>query len=226
MLLPSLADHAARGEGAAVEALTRRAVRVAVVFAVPLAALAMALAEPLTHVLLERGAFTAASTTLTATAIAWYAPSVVSMAVAQILFRTYQALHALWRLAGTVGAGIAVNLALMTTLTPLFGFRGLPLAASLSGVALVLLMVLGLRGHARALREALFTWSTAAVLGAGVVAGAGAWAAQGLAGASATAGLFTGAVAGVAVYAAALAALAPAEARAALAVLVPAGRAA
>jgi putative peptidoglycan lipid II flippase len=71
MLLPTLAGHAARGEQAAVTTLARRALRVTVVFAVPLAALAMALAEPLTRVLLERGAFTAASTAATTTAIVW-----------------------------------------------------------------------------------------------------------------------------------------------------------
>ena len=224
MLLPSLADHAARGEGDAVGALARRALRIAVVFAVPLGALALALAEPLTHVLLERGAFTAASTSLTATAIAWYAPTVVAMAIAQILFRTYQALHALWRLAATVGAGIAVNLVLMTMLTPVLGLRGLPLAQSLSGIALVVFMLFGLRGRAGALGDALYGWSTGAVLGAGVLAGGAAWAAQGLGGGSATAGLVAGLVAGAAVYIGALTALAPAEARAALAILVPAAQ--
>jgi putative peptidoglycan lipid II flippase len=222
MLLPSLADHAARGDGAAVEALTGRALRLALVFAVPLGALALALAEPLTRVLLERGAFTAASTSVTATALAWYAPSVVAMAVVQVLFRTYQALHALWTLAWTVGAGIAVNLALMLGLTPLLGVRGLPLAASLSGLALVVLMVLGLRGRAASLGGALFARSTVAVLGAGVLAGGAAWAARGLGGDAAAPALVAGLVAGALVYVGALAALAPADVRAALAMLIPA----
>jgi putative peptidoglycan lipid II flippase len=174
MLLPSLAGHAVRGEAAALEGLTRRALRITVVFAVPLAALALALAGPLTHVLFERGAFTAASTSLTATAIAWSAPGVVALAIAQVLVRAYQALHAFWALTGAVGAGIAVNVVLMTTLTPVLGLRGLPLAQALSGVALVLLLVLGLRGRAGALRDALVAWPTAGVITAGLAAcGAG-----------------------------------------------------
>jgi putative peptidoglycan lipid II flippase len=225
MLLPALAGHAARGEDAAVAALGRRALRIAVVFAVPLAALAMALAEPLTRVLLERGAFTAVSTEATATAIVWYAPGVVATALVQVLFRAYQALHALWPLAWAAGATILVNLAMMPALTALLGFRGLALAASLAGYVGVTLMLLGLRARAPEIARALATRSTVAVLAAGVAAGGAAWVAGGMMSAQ-TAALLGGVVVGAGVYAAALAMLAPAEARAALAVLAPAsGRA-
>jgi len=222
MLLPTLASHVVRGDAAAVDALTRRALRIAVIFAVPLAALAIALAEPLTQVLLERGAFTAASTAVTATAIAWYAPGVVAMAIVQILFRTYQAMHALWPLLWTVGAGMLVNIALMGSLTTLFGFRGLPLASSVSAFVLVALMLIGLRGRVRSVGDVLFARSTVAVAGAGVAAAAAAWTARGLAGGSAP-GLLAGAATGILVYVGALNALAPAEARAAFAAIVPAG---
>jgi putative peptidoglycan lipid II flippase len=222
MLLPRLAGHAVRGEAGAVEALTGRALRIAVVFAVPLAALAWALAEPATHLLLERGAFTAASTAATATAITWYAPGVVALALAQILFRAYQAVHALWRLAAAVGAGIGVNLVLMPALTALLGFRGLPLASSLSAFVLVAFMLLGLRGRVRGAADALATRSTIAVLVAGAAGGAAAWLARGVGGGAAVPGLVAGLLAGAGVYVAALAALAPAEARVALAIVVPA----
>lgn len=223
IMLPTLAGHASRGDAGAVNALTGRALRIGVVFAVPLAALAIALAEPLTQVLLERGAFTATSTTATATAIAWYAPGVIAMAIVQILFRTYQAVHALWPLAWTVGTGMAINIVLMSALTGLLGFHGLPLASSVSSFVLVVLMLAGLRGRVHGLGGALFARSTAAVAGAGIVAAAAAWAVRGLAAGSAS-GLVTGAAAGVIVYAGALAALAPGEARAALAAVVPAAQ--
>jgi putative peptidoglycan lipid II flippase len=232
MLLPTLAGHSARGENEVADALTRRAVQVTIVFAVPLAALALALAEPLTVVLLQRGAFTEASTARTATAIAWYAPTVVALAVAQVLARTYQARRALWRLArtyqarralwrlaATAGAGIALNVGLMTVLTPLLGFRGLPLAASLSGFALVALMLYGLRDRPAGLTRVFVGRGTTAVVAAGLVALAAAWLARGLAGEPAMTSLVAGAAAGIAGYAIALAALAPAEARAALAVV-------
>ena len=224
MLLPTLAGHSARGEDEAADHLTRRAVQVTVVFAVPLAALALALAEPLTVVLLQRGAFTEASTARTATAIAWYAPSVVAMAIVQLLARIYQARRALWRLAGAVSVGIAVHVALMAGLTPLLGFRGLPLAASLSGLALVALMLYGLGDRAAGLPRVLLGRGAAAVAVAGFAALGAARLARGFAGDAAVGSLVAGAVVGIVVYAGVLAALAPREARAALAVVVPSGR--
>ena len=221
MLLPTMAGHAARGEDEISDALTRRALRVTLVFVVPLAALAIALAEPLTAVLLQRGAFTASSTASTATAIAWYAPSIVTAALIQVLLRVYQARQALWRLAAMVGASIAVNIVLMAGLTALAGFRGLPLAASLSGVVLVALMLRGLRDRAPGLAGVLTDGASVAVVGAGLAALAAAWLVRDLA-AGALPALVLGAAAGAGVYAGALATLAPNEARAALAVLVPA----
>jgi putative peptidoglycan lipid II flippase len=222
ILLPTLAGHAVRGERDAVEALTGRALRMAVVFAAPLAALSIALAEPLTQVLLERGAFTAASTAATAVAIAWYAPSVLAMAVVQVLYRAFQASHALWPLAFTAGAGFAVNLVLMPSLTALFGFHGLPLASSLSGFALAAFMLAGLRGRVPGLAGVLVSRSTLAVVAAAAVGGVAAWIARDLAAGAALGSLIAGGVVGVAAYAGALRTLAPAEARAVMAVLVPA----
>lgn len=222
MLLPALAGHAVRGDARAVDALTQRALRIAIVFVVPLAGLALALAEPLTRVVLERGAFTVASTAITATAVVWYAPGIVALALVQILLRAYQASHALWRLAWTTGAGIAVNILLMVTLTALVGFPGLPLASSLSAFALLGLMLVGVRGRVRGLGGVVFARGTMAVVVAGVAAAGAAWLAQTFTGGAATAALAAGAAAGIAVYAGTLSALAPAEARAALAFVVPA----
>lgn len=224
MLLPRLAAHAVREEGGAADALTVRVLRVTLVFAVPLAVLAMALAEPITAVLLERGAFTPASTATTATAIVWYAPAVVGLALSQVLVRVYQARRILWRLAAAVGGGIAVNIVLMGGLTAWLGFRGLALASSLSALALVVLMLRGLRHDAPGLRGALSGRGSAAVVAAGLAAFGAAWLARTLAGSSALTAVVAGGAAGLAIYAAALLALAPGEARAALALLTATGR--
>jgi putative peptidoglycan lipid II flippase len=222
MLLPVLAAHAVRGDAAALGALAHRALRLTVVFTIPLAVLAAALAEPLTALLLERGAFTPASTAATATAIAWYAPGVVAMALTQVLFRAFQALHALWRLAFTVGAGLVLNVVLMQVLTALFGFRGLALASSVSAFVAVALMRAALEHRVPGLGGALASRATGVIVVAGVAAGVAAVLARGFAGESPVSGLLAGGGAGVAVYAGLLLAFAPAEARAALAALAPA----
>jgi putative peptidoglycan lipid II flippase len=222
MLLPVLAGHAVRGDASALDALAQRALRLTVVFSIPFAALAVALAEPLTQLLLERGAFTAAATAATATAIAWYAPGVVALALTQVLFRAFQALHALWPLAWTMGASLMLNVLLMPALAALFGFRGLPLANTISAFVAVALMLAALRARAPALGGALASRATAAMVIAGVAGGVAAAIARDYGGDGAVPRLFLGGVAGIAVYAGLLVALAPAEARAALASLVPA----
>ena len=222
MLLPVLAGHAVRGEASALDALAHRALRLTVIFSIPFAALAAALAEPLTQLLLERGAFTPAATAATATAIAWYAPGVVALALTQVLFRAFQALHALWHLAWTVGAGLLLNVLLMPLLTALFGFRGLPLASSISAFVAVALMLVAVRDRVPALGGALASRATVAMVIAGVAGGVVAAVARDYGGHGAAPRLIIGGVAGIAVYVGVLVALAPAEARAALASLVPA----
>jgi putative peptidoglycan lipid II flippase len=221
MLLPTMAGHVARGEGDVAAALTGRALRMTVVFAMPIAALAIALAEPLTQVVLQRGAFTATSTDATTAAIVWYAPTVVTMAGAQVLYRAYQASRALWRMAASVGAGFALNLVLMPALTAAWGFSGLPVAASVSGVALAVFMLAGLRDRMPGLPRVLVSRAGAAIVVAGVACGVIAWVARDLAGGAPVARLALGAGAGIAAYAVALRVFAPAEARAALAILAP-----
>jgi putative peptidoglycan lipid II flippase len=145
VLFPSLAAHAAREERAALEALVDRALRLTLIFTVPVAALAMALAAPAIEALLQRGAFTADSTRLTATALVFYAPGLVGLAGTQMLVRAYQVLHEVPRLVVIGVAVIGLNIALMFGLSRLFGFPGLPAAMSVSPSILFVAMLIGLR---------------------------------------------------------------------------------
>lgn len=178
MLLPPLAERAARGDGDGVVQLTARALRVALVFAVPLAVLAIVLAEPGVRLLLERGAFTPRSTRTTAIALAWYAPAVIGMAGVQVLLRVYQALQEVRRIVVTGVAVVALNLVLMPVLTALLGYRGLPLALSINALVLFLVMLRAIEGRlpqlsAPVLHAALVTTLAGAVaLAAGVLAAA------------------------------------------------------
>ena len=147
VLLPALSLSAARGDDRALGALLQRALRLALVFTVPLAALGIPLAEPGIRILLERGAFTAESTRATATALAWYLPAIVGMAGVHVMTRAFQALREFRRFAAVTIAVMAFNIALMPTLTALLGFRGLPLAASVTWTALFAAMVWSLRAR-------------------------------------------------------------------------------
>jgi putative peptidoglycan lipid II flippase len=220
MLLPALSAHAAGGRDAAAGALTGRAIRVTLVCVVPLAALAMALAQPLTSVVLERGAFTASSTATTATAIAWYAPGLIALAIVQLLYRAYQARQALWALAWRAGAATAISVVLMTVGATWLGVRGVPLGLSLAGFVGAGLMLHGLAKDGIALLPGSRTMAALAI--AGVAAFAAASLTRSAFSEPAALALLAGGTAGLAAYAALLFAVAPSEVRALFAVLVPA----
>lgn len=222
MLLPALATFVSRRDEPALAAVVAHAARLAIVFVTPLAALAIALAEPGTRVLLEHGAFSSESTGRTATALAWYAPGFIAMAAVQVLYRTYQALHAVWRLAVVSTIGIASSIVLMPTLVALIGYRGLPLAASLTMAVLLVAMLAGLRRRLPGLVPVVAAVIPRAAA-AGLAALVAAWIARALVGSDVLA-LVAGGGAGVGAYALVLAAIAPADARSALALLVPAPR--
>lgn len=178
MLFPSLAAHAARDDTRELGALVRRALRLALVFTVPVAALAAALAQPAIRLLLERGAFTPESTRLTASALAWYAPALVGMAGVQVLLRAYQALQAIGRMVAVGVTVVTLNLALMPLLTAVLGFRGLPLAISISTVVLFIAMLIGLRSRLPELALGDLLGSAERTVLAGAVAVAAVWIAR------------------------------------------------
>jgi putative peptidoglycan lipid II flippase len=204
VLLPSLAVHAARAEREALEALLLRALRLTLVFTIPLAGLFMVLAQPVIQVLLERGAFTAHSTTLTATALVFYGPGVVGIAGSQVLVRAYQALHEIRRLVIIGIAAIALNIALMLALTHVFGFPGLPTAMSVSPTVLFVMMLRGLRHRLSGLDLGVVGASAWRVLVAGAVAAGSARAMTALTPGMELLGLVMGGGAGLAAFGLAL----------------------
>jgi putative peptidoglycan lipid II flippase len=210
MLLPALSLSAARGDERAFGTLLQRALRLAVVGTVPLAALGIPLAEPGIQLLLERGAFTADSSRATATALAWYCPAIVGMAGVHVLTRAFHAVGAFRRFAAVHVAVAAAHMALVPALALLVGFRGLPLAASLTWSLLFASMLWALRARLTAAEMAGIVRPLARVLLAGGVALAAT--AAGIAAVPSPAiGVVAAAALGLGAYAVALRALAPAE---------------
>ena len=221
ILAPSLAVHAATRETVVFETLLRRALRLTLVFAVPVAALCAALAEPIIRLVLERGTFTADSTALTARALVWYAPSLVGMAGVQVLVRAYQALRAI-RLMVAIGIGVvALNLVLMPLGTTLIGFRGLPLAISISTVTLFVTMLVAVGPRLPGLDPVGILTGGARVALAGVVALGVAQAAAAVAPGGAVGILIVAGTCGAVAYAVALMLVSRDDARLALDFVAP-----
>lgn len=198
-----------------------RAVRLTLVFTVPVAGLSIALAGPAIRVLLERGAFTKESTRLTALALACYAPGLVGIGGALLLLRAYQALQELGRMVW-IGIGVvALNLALMPALTALIGFRGLPIAVSASTIALFVVMLLAIRHRLPDLGFWAVLGSAFRILVAGMVAAVCSWLARELGRGVAVSDLAAGAIVGVSTYAILLSWLSRKDAEAALGFVAP-----
>ena len=93
VIFPQLARYHAAGDIAALRRVALGALRQVLFLALPAAAILGCLSVPIVRALFERGRFTAASTGLTAEAFNFYAFGLAAFAAAEILVRTFYAMH-------------------------------------------------------------------------------------------------------------------------------------
>jgi putative peptidoglycan lipid II flippase len=93
VIFPQLARLHAAGDIAALRRVALGALRQVLFLALPAAAILGWLGAPIVRALFERGRFTAASTALTAEAFNFYAFGLAALAAAEILVRTFYAMH-------------------------------------------------------------------------------------------------------------------------------------
>jgi len=171
-VLPAMSFCAARDDHAGLVAALGFAIRhVSFIMLPALAGLAV-LAEPIVHLLFERGAFTAESTQFTAIALRYYAPGLVAFALIKIIVPTFYALKDT-RTPVKIGASVLVinvmlNYVLMRTALREAGLALSTTVCAYLNVTLLLIALrrrcgpLGLRRVARSLVQiALITAITA-----------------------------------------------------------------
>ncbi len=144
---PTFAALEARGELAGLRKIVGQTLRGVLFLAIPAAAGLYAWRVPLIRLLLERGEFTAISTQLTATALAYYAFGLIGHSVVEIVARAFYALHNTRTPVIVTLAGVALNVALSVALLPWLNHAGLALANTLATLAemAALLWLLGRR---------------------------------------------------------------------------------
>ena len=145
ILFPVMSAQAVREGPSGMGELAGRALRISVVLTVPGAGLLMAYAEPVVRVIFERGAFTPESSRLTGLALFYYAPALVGLTALQLLIRAYWALRAIGGLARIQIGAAVFGVVAMVVLTSAIGFRGLPIAVSLTSLVHSAALLLGLR---------------------------------------------------------------------------------
>ncbi|MBN1136366.1 MAG: oligosaccharide flippase family protein, partial [Anaerolineae bacterium] len=142
VLLPFSAEMAARHDSEGLARMLGGAVRSLVLLFLPVTVGLMALREPFVRLLLERGAFTAASTELTAGPLFYYALALVPFSLEVIVIQFFFARQDTLTPVLADVASFALNVALIPLLLPTVGLGGIALAAALAKAVKVLALLI------------------------------------------------------------------------------------
>jgi putative peptidoglycan lipid II flippase len=125
VLFPALSRYVARRDINGLRATTATGTRQIFLLLIPAAAATLVLAEPITRLIYQRGAFTAHSTHDTATALFWFSFSLPFAGVNLLLTRTFFSLQRPWIPTALASANLVVNAALSLALYKPLGIAGL-----------------------------------------------------------------------------------------------------
>jgi putative peptidoglycan lipid II flippase len=233
ILFPTLARFAARGARDDLRRTMSTGVRQIGLLLIPSAALMAVLAEPITRLLFQRGAFGPEATDLTATALVWWSISLPLQGVSLLFSRTFFSLQQPWATTALAGVNLVVNVALAAALYDPLGISGIVLGTVAGTIVMCAAQGWILRRELAGIEGGLLLSSTLRVLlAAALLAGVayGVWyGLDELLGRSFTAQLVTvlgGIGAGLAVYMLAVWVLRVPEARQIRRLLVTRGRSA
>jgi putative peptidoglycan lipid II flippase len=142
--LPDLAKQAAEGARDAMASTLSWALRLMMVLSIPATVGLIVLSGPIIELVFQRGEFDAASTWMTASALAFYAPGILGYSIVKIAAPAFYSLRDARTPVYISLVTIAVNLGLNLWLNSIYGFRGLALgtaiSASLNAAALLWLL--------------------------------------------------------------------------------------
>ena len=170
-VFPSLSQQAAADQMPALRASVGASLRMILFLAVPASVGLLVLAEPAVRLLLERGAFDAASTDLVVAALVFYSIGVAGHAATEILSRAFYAMADTATPVQFAVLGVVLNIALCSALVGPFGVRGLAAAASIAALVECALLWRSLQARLGGLdrrhmqRSLLRTAAASAVLG-------------------------------------------------------------
>ncbi|HWI20979.1 MAG TPA: murein biosynthesis integral membrane protein MurJ [Baekduia sp.] len=177
ILFPALSRYAARKDLAALRALCSRGVRLILLLLLPAAAATLALAEPITRLVYERGEFDANSTELVKSALFWFSFSLPTSGINLLLTRTFFSLQRPWLTTALAGLNITVNIAVSAALYKPLGIAGIVIGTGVSSLVMVVAQAYRLRDllggglEARETLSALIRMLVAAAMFGGVAYG-------------------------------------------------------
>jgi putative peptidoglycan lipid II flippase len=125
ILFPTMSRFAARGARDDLRRTMGTGVRQICLLLIPSAVLMAVLAEPVTRLVYERGAFGEHATDLTATAMLWWSISLPFQGVSLLFSRTFFSLQRPWATTALAGVNLLVNAALAAALYGPFEIAGI-----------------------------------------------------------------------------------------------------
>jgi len=175
VLLPELARALKAGNAVEAANLQNRSVEFTLFMTLPATAALLVMSEPIVRVLYERGAFTAADTTLVANILAIFGLGLPAFVLIKAFTPGYFAREDTRTPMYFAAVSVAVNVAIAFAVFPSIGAPGIAIASAVAGWvnAALLLIVLVRRGH-WAMDVPLLTRIPRLLLAAGVMAG-GIW---------------------------------------------------
>jgi putative peptidoglycan lipid II flippase len=175
VLFPALSRFASRADLPGFRSTVSLGVRQIVFLLVPASVVVAVLAEPLTRVIYERGAFTADQTPVVAASLAAFALGLTFNGTMLMLNRSFFSLQAPWIPTLVALGNLGVNVALDLAFVPL-GIWGIPLATSLVNIAGTAMLLVLLRRRVGRIHFGEIASSSWRIVLASLVAGGAAFA--------------------------------------------------
>ncbi len=169
-LFPTLSTDAALGRIGEIRRQVAGAIRILLFVAAPLMAIMIVLAEPLTAVFYQYGAFTAAASERTSSALVFFALGLGGHIIVHVLARTFYAMQDTKTPVKWAIVAVAINVPLMAWLVGPMGIEGLALAMSIAAVIEVLGLLWSLHRRIESVEEAAILRSLGRAAVAGVAA--------------------------------------------------------
>jgi len=144
VLFPALSRLAARRDLDGLRALSGRGLRLIFLLLLPATAATLALAEPITRLIYERGNFGADSTDQVATALFWFSFSLPFSGVNLLLTRTFFSLQRPWATTILAVGNLVVNVGASVALLG-FGIAGIVVGTAIADLAMAIAQAVWLR---------------------------------------------------------------------------------
>src|SRR5688572_1141775 len=172
ILFPTMSRFAARGARDDLRRTMGTGVRQICLLLIPSAVLMAVLAEPVTRLVYERGAFGEQATDLTATAMLWWSISLPFQGVSLLFSRTFFSLQRPWATTALAGVNLLVNVALAAALYGPFEIAGIVIGTVAGTIVMCVAQAWILRGELGGIEGGRLVSAAIRMLAAGGLLGA------------------------------------------------------